>query len=405
MTFQEVSGGGSVDGTDISPSSVDTDRIQVQTGTFGAEYTHYIISRSGTYYAVDDQGVVVASNSTPDLGAQINSLAPSAISSVSDRQSLKIQLEPEKIFNAATEITINNGTRFALHGAPRAGSTIKWTGSESARVIHYDGDNSFQNADIGNRNNQVDLRNFEINWGAGRDTDVIQIWYANTLKAHNLLLRDRTFDLTDRIKQNENVSNVPSGNWTAFADVTGGLSEHRRISDSWVVGAARAYNITGDHALMHNLQAFYCNPPTGKPVFAIGTDSGGNDRLLMNCHAYECGEEQFKVNGSANDRPYMLIGCVAEDEPPNGYNAQTGFLHNTNGVPVVVVGYAVANSNQTHFAGDTSSTAVFNHDNIKVPNGGPNGTGVVEFSNARLYEDTNGEIVAEDSGGNTTTIS
>lgn len=51
--------------------------------------------------------------------------------------------------------------------------------------------------------------------------------------------------------------------------------------------------------------------------------------------------------------------------------------------------------------------------NVEVPNGGvfvqgggPNGTGVVEFGQgSRLFENANGEIVAEDSAGNTTTIS
>lgn len=42
---------------------------------------------------------------------------------------------------------------------------------------------------------------------------------------------------------------------------------------------------------------------------------------------------------------------------------------------------------------------------LNVPTGGPNGTGEIKFANTRIYEDSNGEIVVEDSAGNTTTIS
>lgn len=43
--------------------------------------------------------------------------------------------------------------------------------------------------------------------------------------------------------------------------------------------------------------------------------------------------------------------------------------------------------------------------NVTVPHGGPANAGQINFANTRLFEDSNGEVVVEDSAGNQTTLS
>jgi len=68
------------------------------------------------------------------------------------------------------------------------------------------------------------------------------------------------------------------------------------------------------------------------------------------------------------------------------------------------VGLSGKKDGQTHLYTDEGDVHTPNG-GIFVEGGGPNGTGAVEFgSGSRIYEDTNGELIAEDSAGNTTQL-
>lgn len=126
-------------------------------------------------------------------------------------------------------------------------------------------------------------------------------------------------------------------------------------------------------------------------------------------HSFLAGDRDAVLDaGSENSGRYVMRGWYDSDTTttvnPTSIDAHIQGVAQYNGGAGSIFIEVEADATRVAEFHDTGVTQ-FPSGRIEVIAGGPNNTGALEFANTRIYEDANGEIVAEDSAGNTTVLS
>lgn len=409
--------------------SITTDEIDITKAALAAGNTYAIIEHSGEYLALDQSGSVAYSDSDPDLGALLDTISsdinPSpGVQSAGESHVLNVVLQARKdAYRWADKASFYTGLRLSLTASGKTGALIDYQGPADQRVFEYLGDSSITASGVPYRYNNVTLSNLGVLWHNDRESSasIFELQYVNSYDISNLFGHFTDFDLTDRIKQNEDVNTVPggSGGGTAYflSDHNDGISEHRQIRNCWVVGSQKGFNLVGDHLVGRNLQVFYANPQNQADVIRVGGGNGGNDRTLIGCHVYTSGGEAFRIDASSGDYPTVLVGCVAEDSAPNGFVSQAEPVTNNNGSRALVLGFKNTTDVSATLGGDRTKTTLLNGDSFDTPPDSVGASAVlssdqsvadttetrIAFDSTRFdarseFDTTNNEFVASEAG-------